>query len=206
MWVQATFLGAGYPFLDSRTLAGWVFSGYRQIGDLHCKNRQIGGFYLQKQPKVATFEFTVQIQPFLDKDPCYVCHRWLSPDWLFYMSKNRQIGGFWLQKQPKWRLLNNLAIYSPNSAIFGHKDPCYVSNQQLFPYQKSPNLRNWRSPDRQIGKKKYVSKCSKLPNSSRNAIKKFSPIWRPGATGDRHISPVGHLGLKLAFRPGTIGL
>ena len=73
MWVQATFLGAGYPFLDSRTLAGWVFSGYRQIGDLHCKNRQIGDFGLQKEPK--------------------------------------------------WRLLNNLAIYSPNSAIFGHKDP-----------------------------------------------------------------------------------
>ena len=148
MWVEATFLGAACPFLDSRTLAGWVISGYRQIGDLY--------------------------------------------------FKNRQIGGFWVQKEPKWRLLNNLAIYSLNLAIFGHKDPCYISNWYLlpdwrFPYQKSPNWRNWRLPDRQIGatggrqiaklaKKKYVSKCSKWPNSSRNAIKIFSPIWRPGAT------------------------
>ena len=51
MWVQDTFLGAGCPFLDSRTLAGWVISGYRQIGDLYFKNRQIGGFGLKKEPK-----------------------------------------------------------------------------------------------------------------------------------------------------------
>ena len=42
--------------------------------------------------------------------------------------------------------------------------------------------RHWRPPDRQIGdllaqnrQKKYVSKCLKLPNSSRNAIKIFCP-------------------------------